>query len=330
MKTPVLFLLFNRPEQTSRVFEAIRAAKPPRLYVAADGPRPGNHIDLDKCSEVRNIIDCVDWNCEVFTLFRDQNLGCKVSVSSAISWFFAHEEAGIILEDDCLPSSSWFNFAEEMLELHKDNSQVMCISGTYFRRESKNSQYSYYYSIYPHCWGWATWRRAWDCYDENMTAWNSLKNTKWLKEIGNRSWQFHAYWTELFNQTHEGNIDTWDYQWVYSCWLKKGLTVIPRKNLVRNIGFGPDATHTRDGNSTVSNLPLLEIEFPLRHPSSITQDIDTDKWDNRYRYEITTWNYTKHLLKKIPLLKKSVQLIKVLLNMSSVGRKTLKDDFAGL
>ena len=156
LETPVLFLVFNRPDTTAQVFEAIRQAKPPRLYVASDGAREDKEGELEKVKQVREIVSQVDWNCEVKTLFRDKNLGCKIAVSSAIDWFFEQEEMGIILEDDCLPHPTFFRFCQELLERYRDDERIGMISGNNFQFGRKCTDYSYYFSMYSHIWGWAS------------------------------------------------------------------------------------------------------------------------------------------------------------------------------
>ena len=184
LKTAVLLVIFNRPETTQVVFEAIRKAKPPRLYVAADGPRTEVPSDAKKCKEAREIINQVDWDCEVKTLFREKGLGCGLGPSSAFTWFFEHEEDGIILEDDCLPSQSFFWFCEELLERYRHDNRVMHIGGNNFLNGwQKDRDYSYYFSNSGHIWGWATWRRAWKLFDFNISLYEKLKGKNYFQNF---------------------------------------------------------------------------------------------------------------------------------------------------
>lgn len=222
---PVLFLIFNRPELTQRVFACIREARPAQLFVAADGPRLDHPGERQLCAEVRKVVGQVDWPCELLTLFRDENLGCRRAVDTAIDWFFAQVPEGIILEDDCLPTLSFFNFCQTLLEYYRFDERIMHISGDNFQFGKSRTPYSYYFSKYAHCWGWASWRRAWKYYDKDMKTWPELKELKILDTIYDDSHE-QRYWTDIFDRTHEGNIDTWAYQWIFTCWIQSGLSIL--------------------------------------------------------------------------------------------------------
>jgi hypothetical protein len=273
----ILLIVFNRPTETARVMEAIRAAKPSRLYVAADGARD-RLGEGELCSQTRQIATNVDWPCELITLFRQQNLGCRLGVSGALNWFFSQEEEGIILEDDCLPSPSFFRFCTELLERYRNDKRIMCISGSNFQAERRLNQYSYYFSRYMHCWGWASWRRAWELYDVEMSSWRGCRKSSLLRALGDLDDGFVEYWTSIFDRVCDGRIDTWDYQWTLTCWMNNGLTCLPGVNLVRNIGFGPGATHTHDATSCFAHLAAHTLEFPLFHPRIIARDVDADSY----------------------------------------------------
>jgi len=247
--------------------QAIRAARPPRLYVAADGPRDRPN-EAELCQEARAIATAVDWPCEVHTLFRDANLGCRNAVSSGISWFFSHEAEGIVLEDDCLPTPSFFPFCAELLERYREDERVMCITGNNFQKDMGGYPFSYYFSKYNHVWGWASWRRAWKHYDVEMKAFPDFLRRGALEAISSTP-GFARRWEKTFGKVFRGGVDTWDYQWQFACWLHKGLTCTPRTNLVSNIGFGPEATHTKDAESNAANLPAGELKFPLLHPANV-------------------------------------------------------------
>jgi hypothetical protein len=278
MNSPVLFIVFNRPDTTWQVFEAIRKTKPPRLYIAADGPRHEREGERASCEEVRKIALEVDWECDVKTLFRDKNLGCKIAVSEGISWFFEHEDEGIILEDDCLPDQSFFSFCEELLLRYRHDTRIMAISGVNFQKGRKRTEYSYYFSRHFHCWGWATWKRAWKFYDRELIAWPEIQKNGFLYDIGNGYEPFASYWSRIFEKCYAGEINTWDYQFLLSCWEQSGLIVLPNINLVTNIGFGNKASHTTDKNSPMANLPAYKIEFPLNHPLYVIRDMVADKY----------------------------------------------------
>jgi hypothetical protein len=266
MKTPVLLVVFNRPETTRTAFAAIRAARPERLYVAADGPRPDRAGETERCAEVRRIATAVDWPCEVHTLFRDRNLGCKIGVSSGIDWFFANEEAGIILEDDIVPHASFFPYCEALLERYRDDTSVAMISGCSLIGDRHGSDASYVFSRYLHVWGWASWRRAWDHYDLGMKVWPSARARQRLAKVLDGRRGAIAYWSDVFDRMARGEIDTWDYQWVFSSWIQDMVAIFPAATLVENIGFGADATHTVGVAPDLANAS--EMAFPLRHPLS--------------------------------------------------------------
>ncbi len=232
LETPVLFLVFNRPDTTAQVFEAIRQAKPKQLFVAADGPRPDKEGEKESCEEVRKIATAIDWDCELKTLFRDENLGCGKGPAHAINWFFEQVEQGIILEDDCLPDLSFFNFCEEQLNKFAFDENIFHISGCNIQFGLRSTRDQYYFSNIPHMWGWATWRRAWNKYD-----FNSLKNF-------NR-YNIDDYWIGEFESVLKGDVDAWDYQWLYTIQINKSICITPSISLVDNIGFNKNATHTK-------------------------------------------------------------------------------------
>jgi hypothetical protein len=276
MTPAILLLIFNRPDTTALVFEAIRQARPARLYVAADGPREALGEE-QRCEHARRIATDVDWPCEVKSLFRDRNLGCRVGVSTAIDWFFEYEEEGIILEDDCVPSQSFFRYCAELLDRYRHDERIMCISGDNFQLGRSVTPYSYYFSRYNHCWGWASWRRAWRLYDLSVSSWADYRQLRALDSWGDGDPTFKSYWTEIFDRCARGEIDTWDYQWTFACWAQHGLTCLPVRNLVTNIGFGhAEATHTTVVSGSGGFVPGEELEFPLRHPSLVARHVEAD------------------------------------------------------
>ena len=230
MKTPILFITFNRPEQTDRVFAEIRKARPEKLFIAADGPRNNRPGDIEKCAKTRKIIEKVDWPCNLKTLFQDKNLGCKIGATTAISWFFDHVEEGIILEDDCIPDQSFFPFCAEMLNHFKNEEKVVMICG-YNINENSEIPYSYTFSRYGHLWGWASWRRVWKQYDVTMKVWKSKENRRKIKKaMGDRQHWNYRQW--LYNETYHGRKDTWDYQWESYRLLHNQLSIIPATNMI--------------------------------------------------------------------------------------------------
>ena len=279
LKTPIAFLIFNRPSLTDIVFEAIARAKPQKLLVVADGPRfPG---ESEKCQKARSVIEKIDWECEVLTNFSQINLGCKQRISSGLDWVFSEVEEAIILEDDCLPAPSFFYFCETLLDHYRHDKRIMHISGNNFQQDRIKTDHSYYYSKYSHVWGWASWRRAWEYYDVDMKTWLEYKKLGMICSACEDSYE-QKYWIDIFNRVFEGAVSTWDYQWLYACWSQNGLSILPNLNLVSNIGFGLDATHTST-NCSQANLPIDNI-WEIDHPSFVArfQAADTFTFDHHY------------------------------------------------
>lgn len=281
MTPPVIFIIFNRPDTTAAVFESIRAAKPKQLLVVADGPRSTKPGEAEKCAATRAIIDTVDWDCEVHREFSDSNLGCRNRVSSGITWAFGIVDRAVILEDDCLPSPSFFNFCAEMLVRYEDDERTMVVSGDNHLFGQKEAHESYYFSRYPHCWGWATWKRAWEKFDLEMGQWPEIRRRKLFDQYFWKASERY-YWKALFQYVYDGNIDTWDYQWVYSIWANSGMSIVPKLNLVKNIGFNAEATHTK-GDSVYAWLKAEALDFPLVHPKTVIASVDRDELEARLR-----------------------------------------------
>lgn len=276
MRSAVLFLVFNRPEPTARVFAAIRAARPPRLYVAADGARVGRAGEAERCEATRRVATAVDWPCQVRYLFREQNLGCRRAVSQAIDWFFSNEEEGIILEDDCLPQATFFEFCDQMLERYRDDDRIAIVSGDNFQFGRTYGESSYYFSRYAHIWGWATWRRFWRHYDCDLGVWPEYRNTGGLSRVRGLSFMEVRHWAKNFDAVAAGRIDTWDFQLQFAMWYRGMVSILPQRNLIQNIGFGGDATHTT-ADSKFANMSIQALEFPLTHPNSVTTCAPADK-----------------------------------------------------
>jgi hypothetical protein len=275
MKTPVVLIVFNRPKTTELVFAEIANARPPKLLIVADGPRPDRPGEAALCEAARSVVKRIDWDCEVLINFADENMGCQRRVSSGVDWAFANVEEAIFLEDDCLPHRSFFRFCDEMLERYRDDERIMAVSGDNFQFGRKRWPYSYYFSRYIHVWGWASWRRAWKHYDVNMSQWPMIRNGGWLKDFLDDAHEID-FWTFIFDQTQQGKIGTWDYQWVFASWLQSGLCILPNINLVSNIGFGSDSSHT-SGKSKLAEIPTEEMRFPLSHPPIVIRDSQADR-----------------------------------------------------
>jgi hypothetical protein len=274
LKTPVAFIIFKRPDTTKKVFEEIAKAKPKRLFVIADGPRKDRPGEAEKCAAVRAIVDRVDWECEVLKNYSDVNLGCGHRVASGISWVFEHVDRAIILEDDCVPHPTFFRFCDELLEAFLVDERVMMISGHNPFFEFRNTSYSYSFSRLGMAWGWATWARAWKYHDMKMELWPLLRNTPLLLDVFENP-RFLKVWNDIFDLAYTGaGSDTWDHQWLWAIWAQNGLGIMPTVNLVANIGFGKDATHTlsQENWKLSAFLPAEEMRFPLKNPPYMIRD----------------------------------------------------------
>lgn len=283
LQTPVLFLIFNRPALTEQVFARIRAARPTRLFVAADGPRPNRPTDEDRCRQTRAIVEQIDWDCDVHTLFQAQNLGCRRAVSSAISWFFSHVPEGIILEDDCLPDPSFFTFCEALLIRYRDDASVMSIGGSNLQFGRVRGNGSYYFSRLMHIWGWATWRRAWQLYDIEMRNLDIFIRDNRIAEVfTDKSAQRQMI--EVFRNFKAGD-DSWDHQWGFTMMWHRGKCIVPNTNLITNIGFGRDATHALDEQNALANLASGSLN-ELVHPATTEVSRDADDFMGQEFYKL--------------------------------------------
>ena len=272
LKTPVALVLFNRPEPTRRLFEKIAAVRPLHLFLIADGPRSDREGDRQRCEEVRKIISAVNWPCKVEINFSEGNLGCRRRLISGLDWVFSQVEEAIILEDDCIPNTSFFPYCEELLERYRNCEQVGIVSGYNPLQDAFPFIFSYCFTKMVSIWGWATWRRTWNQYDEQMISWPVMK-----EDILGRLWpdQNHRrYWDTILESMYRGvGPDTWDYQLVFKSWAQRWLNVVPSRNLIQNIGFGVDATHTHKDDPDLS-LKAEQLAFPLIHPNGFVEWTD--------------------------------------------------------
>lgn len=247
LTVPIIFMVFNRPETTGRVFAAIRDARPARLLVIADGPRADRPGEAALCAQVRSITEQIDWPCIVERNYAEQNMGCGNRVAAGLDWAFSLVEEAIILEDDCLPHPDFFRFSSMMLERYRDDQRVMMVGGTNYLLDSLKLSDSYFFSRYFAIWGWATWRRAWKLYDRHMSDWPRLRKENQLHSFYPQRFMVR-HLTALFDMVARGRLDTWDVQWFFSCLFNNGLSIVPGVNLISNIGVsgthtGTDTTH---------------------------------------------------------------------------------------
>lgn len=294
--TSVLLIIFNRPATTKRVLEAIRDARPAKLYIAADAPRPGNTTDEEKCRLTRAVTEQIDWPCEVKRLYQEQNLGCSLGPRAAFAWFFSQEAEGIILEDDCVPHPDFFVFASAMLERYRNNQRILSINGSNLGYQPKNDD-SYTYSRFMNMWGWATWADRAQTIDYSLKSWKAVNRPLWFLYKRMRQGLFdtdinwYKYWQHKFDLTVNKEVITWwDWQWIYHQLNRKQLSIVPAVNLVSNIGFDADATHTHETENPAANIPTAAMPLPLQHPAQIKPDYVYEE-----RYVKWVWCYHKRL-----------------------------------
>ena len=275
-KTPVVFIVFRRPELTRQVFDRIREARPPKLFVVADGPRNSDEAEL--CRQTRALTEQVDWPCEVVRDYSDKNMGARRRISSGLDWVFAQVERAIILEDDCLPDPSFFNYCDELLERYRDDDRVFSISGDNLQRGQVRGEASYFFSNYFHGWGWATWRRVWKNYDHEMEGWPAFRDQRLENFFSDPVEQ--TYWRSFLNDLSASTFYTsaWDYIWMLTGWMHGGLTIQPNVNLVENTGFGVDATNTTGTGGWIASRRAESIDWPLTHPVEIAADSHADRF----------------------------------------------------
>lgn len=270
-------IVFNRPELTEKVMLEIKKAKPENFFIIADGPRSKNKKDEELCKEtLKKVLKNINWACNVYKNVSEKNLGCKKRVVSGLNWVFSKVEDCVILEDDTIPSQSFFSYCSELLEKYRDNNSIGLISGDNFLFNKVKIKESYYFSKYCHIWGWATWKRVWSKYDADVTFWPSFKENNVLNQILDNNNEITKC-KKNFQNVFDEKIDTWDYQLTLMFWKEKLLSIMPNKNLVSNIGFGLDATHTKSINY-MSNMKHFDIEFPLTHPTNIDINIEADNF----------------------------------------------------
>lgn len=284
----VLLIFFNRPDCAERSLAAIRAARPRRLYLVTDAPRPDVATDHTRCAATRELVERgVDWPCEVFKNYAPTNLGPQLRIVSGITWLFDHEERAIILEEDCVPDVTFFKFCEELLDRYADDTRVGMISGDQFVPGGWPTADSYRFVRLSQIWGWATWRRAWKNFDEHMALWPDAAHRGFLTKIF-RLRRDRKYWHKRLAQCHRGELTVWDYQWAFARWAHDQLGIIPSRNLVSYIGFRPDALHTV-GPHPCADLPTVPMVFPLRHPISVVADHALDAATARLLFYEGNW-----------------------------------------
>ncbi len=305
VQSPVLFMTFNRMKTTKIVLESIRKVKPSRLYIASDGARQWKRNETNVVKDVREyVLSQIDWKCEVKTLFSDEHAGCKYAIVKAISWFFDHEEMGIILEDDCVPAQSFFWFCEELLEKYKECDDVFAISGDGRATSCFPLEFSYGFIKYPITWGWATWKRVWEMYDDRISCWPQCGDD--VVNMASSSRATQRFWRHQFLSVYNQRVDAWDFQFIYMMIKRNGKCIVPNKNLISNIGWGEGATHTLDSASVEANIPIEELEFPLSHDETVLLNPDLCTF---YDCKFTMDRFIVRVINKISMMVLSRSLI---------------------
>lgn len=287
----VLLLTFNRPEETLRVLDRIKLFQPSRLYIVNDGPRTGSLEDIKNVRIVRDALDCqINWNCKIKKLYRTHNLGCSRSVSQGISWFFEHENEGVILEDDCLPDASFFKYCFELLARYRHDERIWSISGDNFHGNHQGYSNSYFFSRYFHCWGWAAWRRSWSFFPSNPNDLFRKVSSDGLPSDSVNRGIVAAYWKAISTMCARGMVDSWAYAYCLQSFINGGVHIHPRINLVSNIGFSETATHTHK-RKTVPQCGC--IRFPLVPPRNFEPDLKSDFLTEKLHFRITLFHVIK-------------------------------------
>lgn len=305
MDLAILLLIWKRPEHAKRVIESIKKVAPKRIYISSDGPIINDKNNQRLVSQTRDeVIDQINWECQIFTNFSEENQGCKLAVTKGINWFFENENEGIILEDDCLPNIYFYEFCRVLLEKYRNDNRVWTICGNGYQDKNSSSGESYFLSKYVDVWGWATWKRCWKYYDKDIRNWEINRSRNILKNVFAKRKDLN-FWKRIFDDLfYKGEPDTWDYQWQYACFINSGMSCMPYVNLVENIGFGREATHTLDIPITAKLKvnKLGKITFPLKHPEVFLKSNDCDeKLENEFfsGYPITSLIGLKLKLKKL-------------------------------
>ncbi len=300
---PILLIAFNRPDHLERLIDRLRETQPARIFLAVDGPRTGHTTDSERVERTRSLVSHIDWECDVRTLFQERNLGCGEGVSAAITWFFSNVERGIILEDDILPQSSFFGFCSELLQAYENDDRVLAISGCNFvPPDILESNAPYRFSRVPHIWGWATWRRAWALHDLNIGGWREkLPERELLKQM-RYSPAGYLYWRTNFEMMAKHAIDTWDFQLVYAGMANQALTATSNVNLIDNIGWGEESTHTADRPNYLrrsENIVLPVGTLPVR------VDEKADSWSRKHVFGASTLGLMKQAVRYVKRSKSS-------------------------
>lgn len=306
MKSSVLLITYKRFSTTQKVFNAIKKAKPPKLYFVNNAPSPNaDENERIQISQIRELVNSIDWDCNVKTLFRENHLLTMDSITSSIDWFFENEDEGVIFEDDCLPDQSFFNYCDSLLDFYRNDNSIFIISGANVEPNIEFDN-SYRFSKYPHIWGWASWSNRWSLYDKHISQWNSNK-LRWF--INNEfTLKEKFYWATIFNKLKMNKINTWDYQLLFTTWINNLNNIIPRSNMISNIGFGEDANFTNNANDPCANQPVTKTKAPLKHSTSKVKHKSLDTQLALQHFKITfTISFIRYIYSELELFFKKIK-----------------------
>lgn len=312
VQTPVALILYNRPGLTRRVAERIKAAVPPRLFLVADGPKPGDREDERRCRRARHAADELDWTCPVDRAYAEKNLGCRRRVETGLDWVFEQVPEAIVLEDDCLPEPTFFPYCDSLLERYRGDSRLMTVAGTNFQADVNRSRYSYRFSRYMRTEGWATWRSAWRHYQSDMRQWPEVRRDGRLRDLL-PSRRAERYWTRIFDQVAREERDSWGYVWQFSIWAQGGLTAVPEQNLIHNLGWGEEATHTKDPDHPLAGTPTEALDLPVRHPPYMIRDTRADLWTEKQLFSGSLLRDVRNVLRSrlYPVWSSAVEAVSI-------------------
>ena len=316
---PILLLVFNRPKNIKKIIKVLEKIKPTKIYISSDGPRKNNLYDEILCRKTKDNLLKIRWKCSIKKKYLISNQGCRKAVSNGISWFFKNENHGIILEDDCIPNLDFFKFCSINLKKYENSKKIGTITGNNFQKKT-NIKETYYYSKYPHCWGWATWRRSWKIYNKKISFWPYYKNTNKWKNFFSSSIE-QRYWTKIFNQIYKRKIDSWAYPWSLCLWKNNLLTITPSMNLVKNIGFGKGATHTTSKQDD-QKYKLNKLPKKWQIPKNVHQNTLADEYvfKNHFKGKNYLWPYRFLFLIKI-LLTDPKKIYYKIINILKINKK---------
>lgn len=301
----ILLIFFARPNTLEEVFKAVKKAKPTKLFLACDGPRVGNKTDVEMIKKCKEIVEQVDWECEVHTKYSEENLGCGVGPSSAITWAFSFVDKLVILEDDCVPDESFFPFMKEMLDKYADDERIGLISGFNHFKDWDCNGNSYFFTKCGATLGWGTWKRVWNQYDYYVDKINDPYIYNLLKKelIDKKSGKIRCTsWKKASIETKEKKVNYWDIQFGFLKYSQSYLCIVPKSNMIYNIGCGPGSTHTETMQSTkwkpgqILFMPTAKMEFPLKHPDLIICD---RRYDEKALRMVFHRSFIKKVFKKI-------------------------------